>query len=54
MSIVYAVIFVGIMVTIFIVGYSLNSKVDKPADCTEPVSHCAACQITYCSHRREE
>lgn len=50
--IILAVVIIVVSVAIFIATYILNKRTPKPEGCEDVTSECEGCQITSCSHHK--
>ncbi len=50
MQIVYGMIFILVLGSIYVIGYYLNHKTPKPEGCEDMTENCGACGITSCGH----
>lgn len=51
-SIIMAVVIMIVMIGVFIGSYLLNKKTPKPEGCENLDENCEGCQITSCSHHK--
>ncbi|MDY4788459.1 MAG: hypothetical protein SO253_04025 [Bacilli bacterium] len=54
MKVVYAIIVLVVLITVFIVTFLLNKKVERPDGCEELNEHCVHCNITSCLNNKKE
>lgn len=49
-NLLVAAIWLGVLVSIYIVGYILNKKTPRPSGCEDLTAECDGCQSFDCTH----